>query len=250
MLIMGLGGGVGRILSLAQDCGDEQSFLAAALAELARAVSLDSALLALSPGDPRPAEINKREFLPLMKLMVNHPERYLPGLAKGRDAAARFGAYLDSEVYSSVERRELAFFRDILGPQRVTSQIVASVRFRGQQTALLHLCRHDRGKPFSRDDLELIRQVLPLLALGQAAHRAYDLHPPEVPSEEPRDRLESLTPREQEIVRYLCRGLRNREIATVLGSSPNTVRNQLTKVFAKLGVESRTELVALLVNRD
>jgi DNA-binding NarL/FixJ family response regulator len=43
----------------------------------------------------------------------------------------------------------------------------------------------------------------------------------------------------------LARGLNNRAIAAALSKSEKTVRNQVTSVFAKLGVGSRAEAVAL-----
>jgi DNA-binding CsgD family transcriptional regulator len=58
--------------------------------------------------------------------------------------------------------------------------------------------------------------------------------------------LRSLTPREQEIALLVCDGLRNAEIAQRLGRSVLTVKTQLNSVFRKLGVSTRTQLVAHL----
>jgi two-component system nitrate/nitrite response regulator NarP len=52
----------------------------------------------------------------------------------------------------------------------------------------------------------------------------------------------SLSPRERELIRFIRRGLRNREIATELGVTEGTVKVYLHAVFEKLGVSSRTEL--------
>jgi DNA-binding NarL/FixJ family response regulator len=40
----------------------------------------------------------------------------------------------------------------------------------------------------------------------------------------------------------LAVGMSNKQIARELGSSPNTVRNQIYAVFRKAGVSNRTEL--------
>ena len=56
-------------------------------------------------------------------------------------------------------------------------------------------------------------------------------------------RLAPLTTREKEVVRCLVEGLTNREIATTLAISQHTVKNYLFKVFDKLGVSNRVELV-------
>lgn len=51
-----------------------------------------------------------------------------------------------------------------------------------------------------------------------------------------------LTPRQQQILRALLSGLTNREIASQLGLQEQTVRNQLSVIYAKLGVRNRLEL--------
>lgn len=50
------------------------------------------------------------------------------------------------------------------------------------------------------------------------------------------------TAREIEILKLLASGLSNKQIARALGSSPNTVRNQVHAVFRKAKVSNRTEL--------
>jgi len=50
------------------------------------------------------------------------------------------------------------------------------------------------------------------------------------------------TGREIEILHLIAQGLSNKQIARQLGSSPNTVRNQIHAVFRKAGVSNRTEL--------
>jgi DNA-binding CsgD family transcriptional regulator len=54
-----------------------------------------------------------------------------------------------------------------------------------------------------------------------------------------------LTAREREVLSYLRLGYTNREIAAACGTSPRTVRNQLSTVFEKLGAATRAEAVAI-----
>jgi DNA-binding NarL/FixJ family response regulator len=56
-----------------------------------------------------------------------------------------------------------------------------------------------------------------------------------------------MTPREREVLRLLQLGYTNPEIARALGTSPNTVRNQVSSLLAKAGATTRTELVGLTV---
>jgi len=52
-----------------------------------------------------------------------------------------------------------------------------------------------------------------------------------------------LSPREQDVIRWLVAGLTNRGIARELKISENTVKNYLFRIFNKLGVSSRVEVV-------
>ena len=54
----------------------------------------------------------------------------------------------------------------------------------------------------------------------------------------------TLTEREIEILRYLAQGFRIQDIAESLFLSPKTVKNHLTNVYAKLGVETAAQAVA------
>jgi len=52
-----------------------------------------------------------------------------------------------------------------------------------------------------------------------------------------------LTPREKDAVRLVTEGMKNREIAASLHVTEHTVSNYLYRVFEKLGVSSRVELI-------
>ena len=60
--------------------------------------------------------------------------------------------------------------------------------------------------------------------------------------------MASLTPRERDVVRLVADGLRNQEIAAQLNLSEHTVRNYLIRIFDKLGISSRVELVLYAVS--
>jgi DNA-binding NarL/FixJ family response regulator len=52
-----------------------------------------------------------------------------------------------------------------------------------------------------------------------------------------------LTRREEDVVRLVAQGLKNREIAQRLSVAEHTIRNYLCRVFEKLGVSTRVELI-------
>jgi DNA-binding NarL/FixJ family response regulator len=54
-----------------------------------------------------------------------------------------------------------------------------------------------------------------------------------------------LTEREREVLRLLAAGLSNREIGERLFLSPETVKTHLGNIYRKLGVETRTQAVAV-----
>jgi DNA-binding NarL/FixJ family response regulator len=57
-----------------------------------------------------------------------------------------------------------------------------------------------------------------------------------------------LTPREEQVVALVAEGLGNRQIAIELNLSQNTVKKYLFRIFEKLGVSTRVELVLYAVN--
>jgi len=64
-----------------------------------------------------------------------------------------------------------------------------------------------------------------------------------------RESLDTLTPREQEILDALARGCRDKEIADQLGISRRTVSTHVHHLYEKLHVRSRTEAAARLLRR-
>lgn len=57
--------------------------------------------------------------------------------------------------------------------------------------------------------------------------------------------LEQLTSRESEILRLLGQGHNNQEIGAALGVAEKTVRNRLTVIYDKIGVQRRSQAIIL-----
>lgn len=66
--------------------------------------------------------------------------------------------------------------------------------------------------------------------------------------EKPKNAL-SLTEKELIILQAVARGLRSKDIAFDMGMAERTVKAQLTNIYNKLGVDSRSEAVAVSVER-
>ncbi|MFK5947679.1 MAG: response regulator transcription factor [Methylococcales bacterium] len=58
------------------------------------------------------------------------------------------------------------------------------------------------------------------------------------------DKLAEFSPREQQVLNLLCHGYTNKEIASCLNISTNTVKTHLSKLFGKLGVNNRTQALS------
>lgn len=58
-----------------------------------------------------------------------------------------------------------------------------------------------------------------------------------------------LTAREAEVLYWVVKGKINRDIADIVGASPATVKKHLERIFAKLGVETRTAAAGMVMNR-
>ena len=64
------------------------------------------------------------------------------------------------------------------------------------------------------------------------------------------DKINQLTRRERECALLAAEGLHNRDIASKLGKSEITVRNQLSSIYRKLGIDTRHKLVAAFAHQN
>lgn len=63
------------------------------------------------------------------------------------------------------------------------------------------------------------------------------------------DQLDALTERERHVLELIGEGLSNREIAQRLFLAEKTVKNYVTSVLAKLGMQRRAQAIALIARR-
>lgn len=59
-----------------------------------------------------------------------------------------------------------------------------------------------------------------------------------------------LSQREKEIVSLIGKGLRNKEIASRLNITETTVKTHLTRIFQKLNIKARSELISYAIKSD
>jgi DNA-binding NarL/FixJ family response regulator len=63
------------------------------------------------------------------------------------------------------------------------------------------------------------------------------------------DRLEGLTPQERRILEHLSGGLSNREIASNIGTTEKTVKNHVSTILKKLGLDNRTQAALFMAEQ-
>jgi DNA-binding CsgD family transcriptional regulator len=114
----------------------------------------------------------------------------------------------------------------------------------GRIVSGLILLRTVEAPPFDAHDAELLLELRPFLETALAFAGGPLPEPPGVARP-----TAGLTAREAEVAGLVAGGLSNAAIALSLGMSEATVKAHLTRVYAKLGVRSRTQLAVLLPRR-
>jgi len=247
---------IGDVVSLAHELPDPLDFDQELLAMLDRAVGFDIAFIGVQ--DP---------VRPLLTLTGLTSERERAGLADtrfiallrhrravydvelapvARAAERGRGVAVDSAVLPTATLRESAYHRELREPVGGRHSLLAYARVHRRQPLIVMLGR--TGSTFRSQSVALVEELLPAITLAHASFASRDVAPVVVPAGQPALSVGSrrlLTPRERDVLEYLCLGYTNREIALACGSSPNTVRNQLVSIFAKLGVTTRSEAVGV-----
>ncbi len=114
-----------------------------------------------------------------------------------------------------------------------------------------------RGIFSKQERLETLCKCIHAVHEGQIWARSVELdHALEALANSPRvaannhKGIKLLSEREHQVIEYLAGGMTNREIAKALDLSPHTIKNYLFRIFDKLGVSSRTELLYLTMNNS
>lgn len=149
--------------------------------------------------------------------------------------ARRAGASTDRRVLGArLERTQL--YREIMAPLDGGESLFVVPEFGGRKLGFLMLGRTGRRR-FSDADVQRAAALAPCLSVSCVALDRPDAErcPP----------VAHLKGRGRELLEFLELGYTTREIALACGTSPFTVRNQLSALYRQLGVSNRAEAAGL-----
>jgi DNA-binding NarL/FixJ family response regulator len=174
------------------------------------------------------------------RMLEDDPSIAIVGEASDASEAIRLAAELSPNV----------IVMDCAMPGGTGLSATRTILERSPETAILMLSMHSEGT--------LVRQAMEAGARGYVLKNALELDlaaavhkvaagetvlDPAISSAASGPRTRALTPRELEVLQLICDGLSNREIATRLELSINTVAVHRANIMNTLGVHKTAELV-------
>jgi two-component system, NarL family, nitrate/nitrite response regulator NarL len=100
------------------------------------------------------------------------------------------------------------------------------------------------------DGIDVVAEAATLIAARSSGSAADAYLLAAAPATDDDPLVESLTPRESEVLELVADGLPNKLIAASLGVSGETVKFHLGSIFAKLGASNRTDAVRRALRRQ
>jgi DNA-binding CsgD family transcriptional regulator len=235
---------IAELALLAHASATREQFRAEALTRVARLLGFDAGIIYDPPNSPD-AKGSVFGFDPwFWHHFAAETPRFAPDYQPlVRAAVSNAGVCLDTEVLDLATRSRLGFYSEIVRPIGARQFLTLVLPRRGSPPAVAHLGRTGRcDGAFRSEHLRSAERIVPILSLAESALA----QPPIAPTPAVQEALDSLTPREREVATLIGRGLQNKEIAALLGTSLNTVRKQSIRVFAKMGTGGRVALALLL----
>lgn len=143
---------------------------------------------------------------------------------------------------------------DVRMPGMSGTELQLELKKQGRTTPILFLSGHGdldmAVMTLKRGAADFLQKPIAPEALQAAVARLVRWHLSLCRSQEEKDEichlLASLSPKEKDVVQLAAKGLLNKEIAGLLGTSEQTVKQQRTSAARKLGVRSAVEFLELL----
>lgn len=234
-------GSVDELLGITSECATREEYESARLAWLEQVIGFDSSYIGAGvPVAPVVAPVVSGVNPAYTAHCEAQSDRYWNDRLTLNAAAERAGGVVyDRDAFSARSLDRMPFYAEIIAGLGIRAVALAVLRAQGQVVGCLYLGRNSRGARFG-SELDRLRPALPVLALGKRLHDLAQSASPKSTMFVP-----PLTQREQQVLELSTQGLTNTEIATTLGTSPRTVKNQIATILSKGGVKNRTELCYL-----
>lgn len=151
--------------------------------------------------------------------------------------ATRHGVIRSNDLFHDAEWRSHPFFRDLGAPfgldAYMAGELVDAYSLRGA----IGVARPHGSAAFTLDDAQRLHTIclhasVALTRLTQEA-RANPL-------------ADALSPRQQQVVQLVANGLTNEQIGRACGITTHAVKKALERLFLRMNVSSRAELIATL----
>ena len=168
-------------------------------------------------------------FQPIVQKMQTSNYVGAPVIAYGEVVATIHGdAYFTDRPVDEIDRDVIASFAESLGPIVERAILIEQLKF--QQRIAEQLAQSARGV------LGGMGGQAPLLELDEQATTA--------PWQSRSEVVSDLTRREYEVLQLMTKGATNREIATTIFLSEETVKSHVKRILQKFGVANRGQAVA------
>ena len=137
-------------------------------------------------------------------------------------------------------------------PEEGAQRVSLPLRNGRQILGTIHLYLNDGNSRLNNNELRLARWGARILARGMSYAKRLTNEGGRRVGEDVEETLARapLTPRERDVVALLVSGSSTRDIAARTGLTVATVNTYLKRIFSKLGVHSRVELVARMAGTD
>jgi DNA-binding CsgD family transcriptional regulator len=226
---------IAEILAAAHAMGDAESFRTHLLRHFRDAAGGDGAVFAAGAGASAMQCFDHDRAV--CERFFAHPEHYQRESSRMAEASRTGRPFLDVQLFE--DRSKLALYADL----GIRALLGCPLAFRGQW--LGHIMVVKERADFDPAALAQVEVLAPAASLAEAARRSMNDGDDDAAM---RGAFAALTERERQIAQLLASGLRNKEIAQIVGTSPDTIRKQTVSVFGKLGLRGRTD-VARWVDR-
>jgi DNA-binding CsgD family transcriptional regulator len=147
-----------------------------------------------------------------------------------------------NDLVSFSERTDHPYYADFINPWGIRDIIEIFLSVDEQRVVGFALMLNNQQSELSISDMNRVKELQKFMQYS--LERAYDS-----PSQKQFDQFchqYQLTPKEQQVLDLLSAGLPNKSIANNLSCSLATVKTHLQHIFAKTGVNSKTEVTSML----